>query len=77
MLAMEMVKGLGRKVYEEWLRSLALFSLGETEERPHGSLQLPRERRGGADTDLLSVVSSDRTPVNGMKLKEQAGTGSP
>lgn len=43
------VQGLEVKPHEKWLRSLGLFSLDETEGKPHSSLQLPRDegkRRG-------------------------------
>ncbi|KAJ7400290.1 hypothetical protein BTVI_106471 [Pitangus sulphuratus] len=60
--AMKMVKVLEGKTYEEWLRSLGLFSL---EKSLRGDLIvlhsfLTRESRG-ADTDLFSVVTSDST----------------
>lgn len=43
MWATKMVKSLERKMQEEQLKSLALFSLEETEEKPHRGLQLPRK----------------------------------
>lgn len=33
----------------------------ETEGRPHHSLELLVRRRGGADTDLFTLVTGDRT----------------
>lgn len=51
-----MVKGLWGKLYE-WLRSLGLFFLEETEDRPHCYNFLMR------GIDLSSVVISDKTPV--------------
>ncbi|KAK4807520.1 hypothetical protein QYF61_003309 [Mycteria americana] len=68
-----MVRGLESKTYEEWLRSLGLFS--SEKRRLRGDLiteglQLPQggQRSGGAD--LLSLVTSDRTQENGMKLRQ-------
>lgn len=58
------------KTYKEWQRSFVLFSLEKAEGSPHCSLQLPQggSRQGGAD--LLSLVTSDKTWGNGMKLYE-------
>ena len=52
-----MVKGLEERPCEEWLRSLGLFSLEETEERAHCSYNFLVRERGGADTDLCSGVT--------------------
>jgi len=63
-------KGLRCKTSDLWMRSLGLFSLEERRLRgcPHGSLQIGSSRGGGAD--LLSLVTSDRTLGNGMKLHQ-------
>ena len=58
---MKTVKGLEGKPCEEWLRSLGLFSLEETEGRPHCNHNFPVRGRGGASSDLLSLVSNHRT----------------
>ncbi|KAJ7397260.1 hypothetical protein BTVI_136919 [Pitangus sulphuratus] len=63
-----MVKGLEGKPYKERLRSLGLFSLEETEGKPHCSYNFLMKGRRGAGTDLFSVVTSDRTQRNGLKL---------
>lgn len=49
-----MVKG---KPYKEWLNSLGLFSLGETEERSHCILQLPP--KGQTPISALSDKGQD------------------
>lgn len=36
----------------------------------HGSLQLPHEGSRGARTDLCSLVTSDRTQDDGLKLQQ-------
>ena len=50
------MKGLEEKLYEEWLRSLGLFSLEKR--RLRGSFFM--RGRGVAETDLFEVTS-DRT----------------
>ncbi|KAJ7398833.1 hypothetical protein BTVI_121476 [Pitangus sulphuratus] len=68
--AMEMVKGLEQKLCEKQLRSLVLFSLEKR--RLRGNLiavcKFFMRGRGGADTDLFSMVTSDKTQGNGLKL---------
>ncbi|GAB0190846.1 hypothetical protein GRJ2_001549900 [Grus japonensis] len=66
-----MVKGLKGKTYEEQLRSLGLLRL---EKRRSDLMTVYNflkggSRRGGAD--LLSLVTSDRTQGNGMKLRQR------
>ncbi|KAJ7421826.1 hypothetical protein WISP_41068 [Willisornis vidua] len=65
-----MEKGLEGKLYEERLRSHGLFSLKKRRLRRelivvHNFLM---RGRGGAGTDLFSVVTSDSIQDNGMKL---------
>lgn len=49
------VKGLEEKPFEEYLRSLGMFSLEETEVRdPHCGLGAPHAGSGVADTHLCS-----------------------
>ncbi|RMC06855.1 hypothetical protein DUI87_16304 [Hirundo rustica rustica] len=64
-----MVKGLEGKPYEEQLRSLGRFNLEETQGRDLIAVCnfLTRGRRG-EDADHFSVVTSDRTQQNGLKL---------
>ncbi|KAJ7399493.1 hypothetical protein BTVI_114381 [Pitangus sulphuratus] len=67
---MKVVKG---KLYEERLRSLGLFILEKN--RLRGDLIAAYNflvRGGGViDTDLFSVVASDRTQGNGLKLCQE------
>ncbi|KAF4791658.1 hypothetical protein TURU_128414 [Turdus rufiventris] len=58
-----------------WMISLGLFSLEKrklrTEGRPYCSYDFLVRRRGWADTDLCSVVTSERTQGNGLKLCQE------
>ncbi|KAK4818856.1 hypothetical protein QYF61_020075 [Mycteria americana] len=67
-----MVKGLKSKTYKGWLRSLGLFSLEKRRLR-HDLIAVYNFFKGinrGGGADLLSLVISDRTRGNGMKLHE-------
>lgn len=64
-----MVKVLKGKTLEEQLWSLGLFE-EKTERWLHHSLQLPRGVSGEEDADILSLVTSDRTHGNGVKLHQ-------
>ncbi|KAJ7404271.1 cd99 antigen-like [Willisornis vidua] len=67
---MKMVKGIEGKSYEEQLRSLGLFSLEKR--RLRGDLiavyNILMRGRGRADTDLFTLVISDRIQGNGLKM---------
>lgn len=52
-----MLKGLEGKPCEEKLRSLGLLSMEETEGTCHCSYRSIMMGRGGAETDLCSVVT--------------------
>ncbi|KAJ7411236.1 hypothetical protein BTVI_50622 [Pitangus sulphuratus] len=62
-----MVKDLEGKPYEERLRSVQPGE-EETDVRPLYSHSFLVKERKGSDTDLFSVVTSDETQANGLKL---------
>ncbi|KAJ7403701.1 hypothetical protein WISP_149479 [Willisornis vidua] len=66
--ATKIAKGLKGKPYEEQLRKLDLFSLENRRLRGDLIAVYNFLRRGGAGTDLFSVVTCDKTQGNGLKL---------
>ncbi|KAJ7416297.1 hypothetical protein BTVI_35996 [Pitangus sulphuratus] len=65
-----MVKGLKGKPDEEQLKATGLLSLEKRRLREDLIAVYPFtvRGRGGADTNLFSVVTSDRTQGNGLEL---------
>ena len=64
------MKGLEGKTYKEWLRSLGLFSL-DNRRLKGDHITVYNFLKGGSGrggADLLSLVTSDGTQGNGMKL---------
>ncbi|KAJ7408461.1 hypothetical protein BTVI_59458 [Pitangus sulphuratus] len=71
--AMRMVKGLEGKLYEEQLRSFVLFNLERR--RLRGDLivifNILLKGSRGEDTDLYSLITSDRSQGNIMKMNHR------
>ena len=67
-----MVKGLEGRTYEEWLKSLGLFSLEKR--RLRGDLTMVysfiMKGSGGAGADLFSLVTSNSIRGNGVNLQQ-------
>ncbi|KAJ7409040.1 hypothetical protein WISP_116894 [Willisornis vidua] len=67
-----MVKGLEKKLYEEQLRVVGLFSLEKRRQgKPRCSYNFLVRGSEGAGIDLFSVVTSDRTQGNGLKMCQE------
>ncbi|KAJ7424340.1 hypothetical protein BTVI_06851 [Pitangus sulphuratus] len=62
--------GLEGKLYDEWLSALDLFSLEKRRLRGHLIVVFDILMRGGreAGTNLFTLVTSDRTQRNSLKL---------
>lgn len=65
-----MVKGLESKTYEEHLRSLGLLILEKAGSDPITVYNFLEVGSKGEGADLLSLVSSNRTQGNGIKLHQ-------
>ncbi|PKU37619.1 hypothetical protein llap_12073 [Limosa lapponica baueri] len=65
-----MVKSLEGKTYEEWLRSCGLFSLEKRRLRGDVIAGYSFKASSGGEDDDLSLVISNRTRGNGMKLHQ-------
>lgn len=64
------MKGLEKKPYKEWLRSLHLFSLEKWRLREDliGVFNILTKGGGGVGSDLFTLVPSDRTRGSDKKL---------
>ncbi|TRZ06006.1 hypothetical protein HGM15179_021102 [Zosterops borbonicus] len=71
--AMKVVKGLVGKSYDEWLRALDLFSLEKKRLRGDLTAICNFLMRGssGAGTDLFTLMTSDMTQGNSIKLSQE------
>ncbi|KAJ7400170.1 hypothetical protein BTVI_107755 [Pitangus sulphuratus] len=75
-MSMKMVKGLEEKPYEEWLRSHCLFSLEKRKLRGDlAVLNILIRGSRGSGTNLFTLMTSDRTQGNGMKLNQGRQVG--